>query len=29
MYEKKHVKEKDLSVIYGEQRRIPHEKCEN
>ena len=29
MYGKKHVKEKDLSVIYGEQRRIPHEKCEN
>ena len=29
MYGEKHVKEKDLSVIYGEQRRIPHEKCEN
>ena len=25
MYGKEHVKEKDLSVIYGEQRRTPHE----
>ena len=29
MYGQKHIKEKDLSVIYGEQRRIPHEECEN
>lgn len=29
MYGKEHMKEKDLSVIYGEQRRISHEKCEN
>ena len=25
MYGKEHVKEKDLSIIYGEQRRIPRE----